>query len=73
MEIPILDLNHCRCSSTREMIAIGVLQMKQAKESMQAMASAFIVLFCMAGFVVLVGMGLCAVAAVALPKDQKSP
>ena len=37
------------------------------------MASAIMVLFCMAGFVVLVGMGLCPVATVALRKDQKSP
>ena len=37
------------------------------------MASAFIVLFWIAGFVVLVGMGFCAATAEALPKDQPSP
>src|SRR5690242_7148014 len=37
-EIPIFDLNHCRSSSTSEIRAIGVLQMKEARRTRSSKA-----------------------------------
>src|SRR5437899_11683274 len=38
MKMPILDLNHFRYSSTREIIAIGVLQIKEANKTKSSKA-----------------------------------